>query len=104
MIGSLTGQFSAPPTSKHPPKLLPLPLDYLYTPYHPAAQPDPHPSFVIYRNGVAFKSEIGRVWRKEEEVNKALVKQVQGGGQKLFIPNLMAVDSFDDQMLHGILN
>ena len=77
VVGSLTGQFSQSSNSKKPPKLIKLPVDYLFTPFH--GGDDPHAKFFLYRNGVPFPVEASSHWKQSDYVNKALVKVLQAG-------------------------
>ena len=78
VVGSLTGQFSQHPNSKKPPKLIKLPVDYLFSPFHEGNK-ESHGNFVLYRNSVPFPVEASSHWMQADYVNKALVKVLQAG-------------------------
>jgi hypothetical protein len=77
VVGSLTGQFSQQSNSKKPPKLIKLPVDYLFSPFQGGETT--HAKFFLYRNGVPLPVEASSHWRQSDYVNKALVKVLQAG-------------------------
>jgi hypothetical protein len=77
VVGSLTGQFSQQSNSKKPPKLIKLPVDYLFSPFLEGDATQA--KFVLYRNGVPFPVDASSHWKQSDYVNKALVKVLQAG-------------------------